>query len=68
MSTHRLLVLACAIAWFLLGMHMPAIHNLTSHGEEMPVVVLGAIVLMAVVALASLWRLLRAPQPHAGQH
>lgn len=68
MTFYRLLVVACAVAWFLLGMHMPAVHNLTSHGEEMPVLVLGVIVMIAAVALASLWRLLRTPQPPQPSH
>ena len=54
---YRPMVLLSAISWFMLGMHMPMLHDL-SHAKEHP----GILVAMAALAaggLYSLYTLLR---------
>jgi hypothetical protein len=56
---YRLLLLGCALAWFLLGLHAPAVHQITHHGRapQGPLLgALGALLLAAVGALWALWR------------
>lgn len=61
MSTrsYRLVVLGCMLSWFLLGMHAPIVHQITEHGRYPGVGLLVPLVLLAGVALAALWALLR---------
>jgi hypothetical protein len=63
MSTrsYRLTVLGCALAWLLLGLHLPTAHELLDHGQLPPPAVLAASVVLAVAGVAALWALLRAP-------
>ena len=67
MSTryYRLTVVGCALAWFLVGLHMPALHDLTAHGRAPHWPVLAMVSFLAVVAVAGLWALLRGPAPVA---
>lgn len=63
MSTprYRLLLLACATSWFLVGLHLPALHEMTDHGGPLDATVVVVAGLLAVAAIVTLWRLLRAP-------
>jgi hypothetical protein len=59
---YRLTVLGSALAWFLLGLHAPALHQMTHHGRALPATALGAVLALAACAVAGVWRLLRAPR------
>lgn len=66
MSTqlYRSTVVGAALSWLLLGMHLPAAHDMTFHALHDRVqpswLVLGFTVLFACLAGATLWQLLRA--------
>ena len=68
MSTplYRLTVVACALAWFLVGLHAPVVHDFTHHGRAPRVGLLVILALLLIVASASVWMLLRAPRQHPG--
>ena len=66
MRYYRTWLLVCVAAWFLVGLHMPAIHEMTQHGQELPASVFGAVVLLALVGMMGLWQLLRFPAPRSG--
>ena len=65
MSSHlyRLTVIGAAVSWLLLGMHLPAAHDMTFHalhdGVAPSWLVLALTGLFAVLSGGSLWRLLR---------
>ena len=59
---YRLTVIGCALSWFMLGLHVPVVHEF-SHGHTVPWTVVVVTVLFAVVAVAGLWYLLRLPTP-----
>ena len=56
---YRPTVLGCVLAWFLVGLHVPALHEIVDHGAAPSPTVLGATSLLTVAGLAALWRLLR---------
>ena len=56
---YRPTVIACALSWFMVGLHVPALHAMTHHGGTPAPVVLVATVLLAVLGVAGLWALLR---------
>ena len=58
---YRLTVVGCALAWLLLGMHLPTSHELMDHGWVMPPPVLAVSMVLAAIGTATLWALLRAP-------
>ena len=60
-SYYRLTVVACALSWFLVGLHLPALHEMTHHGSAPRWTVLAIVCFLAAVAVAGLWILLRAP-------
>jgi hypothetical protein len=58
-TTYRATVLACALAWLLVGLHLPALHAMTHHGARASwsvVALVAALVLGALAALAALLR------------
>ena len=63
MSTpiYRLTVVACALAWFLVGLHAPVVHQFTNHGRIPGASLSVILVLLVVVASGSVWTLLRVP-------
>ena len=67
MSTplYRLTVVSCALAWFLVGLHAPVVHQFTGHGRIPGAGLLAVLVLLVVIAGGSVWTLLRAPRSHA---
>ncbi|AHG93543.1 hypothetical protein J421_6008 (plasmid) [Gemmatirosa kalamazoonensis] len=69
MSTrsYRLVVLGCMLSWFLLGLHAPIVHQLTSRHRAPHASVLVAVAALALCALAGSWALLRAPGRQAGR-
>ena len=58
---YRLTVVGCAVSWFLVGLHLPALHAMTHHGRAPHWTALAAVSVLAVAAVAGLWVLLRAP-------
>lgn len=61
LARYRLTVVACVLSWFLVGLHFPLLHEITHHGQTPHWSVLTIVGLLAVVAVAGLWALLRAP-------
>ena len=59
MRNYRLIVLGCVLSWFMLGLHVPGLHQMTSHGEHLPLNVVGFTTLFALAGIAGLWALLR---------
>jgi hypothetical protein len=59
---YRLTVLGSVFAWFLLGLHVPALHQMTHHGRAPSLTVLGAVAVVAACAVAGVWLLLRTPR------
>ncbi len=64
-SYYRLTVVACALSWFLVGLHLPALHRMTHHGAAPPWTVLSIVSFLAASAVAALWLLLRSPSRRA---
>jgi hypothetical protein len=64
-SYYRLTVVACALSWFMVGLHVPALHWMTHHGGTPPWTVLAVMSLLAAAAVAGLWILLRSPARRA---
>lgn len=58
---YRLTVIVCALSWFLVGLHLPAVHQMTHHGARPAWSVIAVVALLAIMAVAGIWRLLRAP-------
>jgi len=60
---YRITALVAAMSWLLLGMHLPAAHDMTFHAlhdrAQPSWLVLGLTALFAGLAAASLWQLLR---------
>ena len=58
MSTrsYRLLIVVCALAWFLVGMHSPIFHAWTSHGHAPRASVLIATLALTITAVVALLR------------
>ena len=54
-------VLGSALAWLLLGLHLPTVHELMDHGWAPPASVLVMIALLALAAIGASWALLRTP-------
>jgi hypothetical protein len=61
MRFYRLTLLVSTVAWFMIGLHVPALHQITHHGAAPSVSVLVAMAVLAGVAVLGLWVLLRAP-------
>jgi hypothetical protein len=59
---YRLTVVGCALSWFMVGLHVPALHAMADHGRAPQPTVLAAVALLAVAGVAGLWALLRAPE------
>lgn len=59
--SYRLTVVGCALSWFLVGLHLPTLHEMTHEGRAAHWTVLAIVSFLAVVAVAALWALLRVP-------
>jgi hypothetical protein len=67
MRFYRTTLLVSTISWLMIGMHLPALHQLTHHGGEASVAVVTAMVILATIGIVGLSMLLRVPaskQPH----
>jgi hypothetical protein len=58
---YRSTVIGCALAWFLLGAHLPILHEITHHGRSPSWTVLVAVAGVMIAAIAGVVLLLRAP-------
>ena len=59
---YRTTVVACAVAWLLLGMHLPTVHEVMDHGWRPNGTPLVVTLLLGVLAGAGLVALLRMPR------
>jgi hypothetical protein len=61
MSTwqYRLTLIGCVASWLLLGLHLPALHQMTHHGRALPPTVIGFMVIFALLGIVGLCALLR---------
>ena len=59
--SYRLTLVGCALAWLLLGLHLPTAHELMDHRRVPPPPVLAMSMVLAAAGIATLWALLRAP-------
>lgn len=67
MRFYRTTLLVSAFSWLMIGMHLPALHQITHHGRGVPLSVVGAVVTLVVIGTVSLWVLIRAPV-HTRRH
>jgi hypothetical protein len=59
---YRFVVLGSALAWLLLGLHLPALHQVTHHDATLHWSVMAAIGALAAAGVVGVWVLLRAPR------
>ncbi len=59
---YRLVVLGSALAWLLLGLHLPALHQVTHHDAALHWSMTAAITALTAVGMAGVLVLLRAPR------
>ncbi len=59
---YRLTVIGCALAWFMVGLHIPSLHGMTHDGQSPHWGVVAITLLLGIAAVASLWALLRSPE------
>ena len=59
--TYRLTVVGCALAWLLIGLHVPALHGMIEHGTAPQPAVLVAVAILGVAGVLRVWALLREP-------
>lgn len=62
---YRLTVIGCALSWFMVGLHLPALHAMTHEGHAPQWGALAMTLLLATAGVAALWALLRAPAPRS---
>ena len=58
-TTYRLTVLACALAWLLVGLHLPVVHAMTHHGARPSGALLALLIVLVLAALSAVGALLR---------
>ena len=58
-STYRFVVVGSLLSSFLVGMHVPALHEMLEHGASMRSSVLIATLALVVMSVAGAWALLR---------
>jgi hypothetical protein len=63
--SYRLTVVGCAVSWLLVGLHLPALHQMTHHGRPPHRAAIAVVSLLALLAVAAVWALLRARVPGA---
>ena len=61
--TYRVIVIGSILSSFLVGLHLPALHDMIEHGATPRWEVLTATLVLAVATLAGAWMLLRTPRP-----
>jgi hypothetical protein len=65
--TYRLTVIGCALAWLLVGLHLPALHAMTHAGHAPRWYVVAIVATLAGAGVAGVWALLRAPVGRAAR-
>ncbi len=65
--SYRLTVLGSAVAWLLVGLHLPTLHELADHGWAAPAPVRAVTALLALAGSGLLWTLLRTPPRKAAR-
>ena len=66
-STYRLIVVGTLLSSSLVGLHVPALHEMLEHGSRVRADVIAATLLLAVITVAGAWTLLRAAGPLRGR-
>jgi uncharacterized membrane protein len=61
MRTYRLIVIGSILSSCLVGLHLPALHDMTEHGATPRWEVVIATIVLVIGTLAGTWRLLRLP-------
>ena len=56
---YRPTVIACALSWFMVGLHVPTLHGMTHHDRMPATSVLVATMALAIAGVACLVALLR---------
>jgi uncharacterized membrane protein YuzA (DUF378 family) len=65
MRYYRLTIVVCALAWLMIGMHMPVLHQITHHGRMPSMSLIVLLAAFCVIGIAALVRLLTGkPSPH----
>lgn len=62
---HTLTVLACALSWLLVGLHLPVLHDLSHAGTAPRWELLALTAGFLVLAIVDTWALLRMPASRA---
>ncbi len=65
MRFYRLTLIGCALSWFMVGLHVPVLHELTHPGHAIAWPPVVATLLLLASGIATLWMLLRATSPFA---
>lgn len=60
MNSYRLWIVGCVVSWFLLGLHVPALHDVVGHGHSPRASVVVGTTGLLIAGIACLWQLLRA--------
>lgn len=63
--TYRVVVIGSLLSSFLVGFHLPALHEMIDHGAAPRWDVVTVTALFAITTLAGAWTLLRAPSAPA---
>jgi hypothetical protein len=61
MRFYRSILLVSTTAWFMIGLHAPALHQVTHHGSGLSASLLAATATLVVIGVLTLLVLLRAP-------
>ena len=59
MRFYRPILLVSTMAWFMIGLHVPALHQVTHHGSGLSATLLaamGTLIVVGGVTLLALWR------------
>jgi hypothetical protein len=60
-ATYRLIVIGSMLSSFLVGLHLPALHEMSEHGAPPRWEVVVVTLLLFAATVAGTWKLLRAP-------
>jgi hypothetical protein len=63
LRTYRLTVVGSLLSSFLVGFHLPALHEMIEHGASPRWDVLGVTIALAVLTIVLAWTLLRSAAP-----
>ena len=58
---YRLTVIVCVVSWLLVGLHAPALHELTDPAHDARPAALILLGVYGLLGIAAFWSLLRAP-------